>query len=98
MDTAFVLNPLMQLFLRAAEGYARTFISQGRGFYAQELSVAAFPYVKDQGCCHVFSTSLIVHLSSSWSRREKEAWNRERAGYGCSLLSLSLLSLSLGRL
>ena len=24
MDTAFVLNPLMQLCLRAAEGYART--------------------------------------------------------------------------
>ena len=83
----------MQLFLRAAEGHARTLISQGRGFYAQELSVAAFPYVKDQGCCSCFLNNLIVHLPfSSRSQREKEAWNRGREpGMAAARFSLFLL-------
>ena len=42
LDTASVLNPLYS-FLPRCRGLSPYDIFLGRGFYAQELSVAAFP-------------------------------------------------------
>ena len=73
MDTPFVLNP------PRCRGLCSYVISQGRGFYAQELSVVAFPYVRIRDHVFILSTTLLcIYLAPSRSQREKEAWNRER--------------------